>query len=84
MPAKKQQTHAKRARELAVKEKRERKRLKKAERAAAAEGLLTNEDGSVVSLEAPQDEDESGVSPETPQDESAEAAVPAPAPVEAR
>ena len=37
MAAKKQQTHAKRARELAVKEKRERKRAKKAERAA---GLL--------------------------------------------
>jgi hypothetical protein len=71
MPAKKQQTHAKRARELAVKEKRERKRAKKAERALAAEGLMTNEDGSVVSLE-------------TPQDESAEASVPAPAPVEAR
>ena len=34
MPAKKQQTHAKRARELAVKEKRERKRAKKAEVAA--------------------------------------------------
>jgi hypothetical protein len=34
MAAKKQQTHAKRARELAVKEKRERKRAKKAERAA--------------------------------------------------
>ena len=30
MPARKQQTHAKRARELAVKEKRERKRAKKA------------------------------------------------------
>ena len=42
MAAKKQQTHAKRARELAVKEKRERKRLKKeetaAERAAGREG----------------------------------------------
>jgi hypothetical protein len=34
MAGKKQQTHAKRARELAVKEKRERKRAKKAERAA--------------------------------------------------
>jgi hypothetical protein len=34
MAAKKQQTHAKRARELAVKERRERKRAKKAERAA--------------------------------------------------
>ena len=33
MAAKKQQTHAKRARELAVKEKRERKRAKKADRA---------------------------------------------------
>ncbi len=37
MPARKQQTHAKRARELAVKERRERKREKKALRAA---GLL--------------------------------------------
>ena len=37
MAAKKQQTHAKRARELAVKERRERKRLKKAERAADRE-----------------------------------------------
>jgi hypothetical protein len=34
MAGKKQQTHAKKARELAVKEKRERKRVKKAERAA--------------------------------------------------
>ena len=34
MGAKKQQTHAKRARELAVKERRERKRARKAERAA--------------------------------------------------
>jgi hypothetical protein len=41
--AAKQQTHAKRARELAVKEKRERKRAKKAARAAgegsAADGV---------------------------------------------
>jgi hypothetical protein len=37
MAARRQQTHAKRARELAVKEKRERKRQKKADRAA---GLL--------------------------------------------
>jgi hypothetical protein len=36
MAAKKQQTHAKRARELAVKEKRERKQAKKAARAAGA------------------------------------------------
>ena len=34
MAARNQQTHAKRARELAVKERRERKRAKKAERAA--------------------------------------------------
>ena len=34
MAAKKQQTHAKRARELAVKERRERKRAKKALRAS--------------------------------------------------
>jgi hypothetical protein len=85
MPAKKQQTHAKRARELAVKEKRERKRAKKAERAAAADGVLTSEDENGVSPETP--EDESGLSPETPEDESAadESAEPAvPAPVEAR
>jgi len=37
MAAKKQQTHAKRARELAVKERRERKQAKKAEAAAQRE-----------------------------------------------
>jgi hypothetical protein len=37
MAARSPQTHAKRARELALKEKRERKRAKKAERAAAAQ-----------------------------------------------
>jgi hypothetical protein len=37
MAAKKQQTHAKRARELAVKERRERKRARKAEAAAQRE-----------------------------------------------
>ena len=42
MPARNQQTHAKRARELAVKEKRERKRQKKADRAA---GILPDENG---------------------------------------
>jgi hypothetical protein len=60
MAAKKQQTHAKRARELAVKERRERKRAKKAERAAAAEGL-------------PMNGDDNGSSPEMPEDESAAA-----------
>lgn len=49
MAAKKQQTHAKRARELAVKEKRERKRAKKAEaaaqRAAGVEWPTENGDG---------------------------------------
>jgi hypothetical protein len=45
MAAKKQQTHAKRARELAVKERRERKRAKKAEAAAQRTGIG---DGSVA------------------------------------
>jgi len=45
MAAKKQQTHAKRARELAVKEKRERKRAKKAERAAG--GALPGVDNGI-------------------------------------
>jgi hypothetical protein len=45
MAAKKQQTHAKRARELAVKEKRERKRAKKAERAAGG-GMPGADNGS--------------------------------------
>ena len=43
MAAKKQQTHAKRARELAVKERRERKRVKKAMR-AAGEWPVVDED----------------------------------------
>jgi hypothetical protein len=43
MAARNQQTHAKRARELAVKERRERKRAKKAERAA---GGITPETGN--------------------------------------
>ena len=76
MAAKKQQTHAKRARELAVKERRERKRAKKAECALAAEGgiPMDGDEGGI-----PMDGDESGASPELPEDES-EAAV---APVEA-
>jgi hypothetical protein len=49
MAAKKQQTHAKRARELAVKERRERKRAKKALRLAggdqAPDGAVTEEEG---------------------------------------
>jgi hypothetical protein len=47
--AKKAQTHAKRARELAVKEKRERKRAKKAEAAAQrAAGIMPqDEDGEL-------------------------------------
>jgi hypothetical protein len=43
MAARNQQTHAKRARELAVKERRERKQAKKAERRAAADGTSTPE-----------------------------------------
>jgi hypothetical protein len=48
MAAKKQQTHAKRARELAVKEKRERKQAKKAAAAAlrAAGGVPAADNGS--------------------------------------
>ena len=49
MGAKKAQTHAKRARELAVKEKRERKRAKKAEAAAQRAAGVTppDEDGEL-------------------------------------
>jgi hypothetical protein len=51
MAAKKQQTHAKRARELAVKERRERKRAKKAEaaaqRAAGVNGAVAGSDSGV-------------------------------------
>ena len=47
MPARKQQTHAKRARELAVKERRERKRAKKADRAAGLLPAANGEDGAV-------------------------------------
>jgi hypothetical protein len=50
MAAKKQQTHAKRARELAVKEKRERKQAKKAAAAAlrAEGGVPAADNGSDV------------------------------------
>lgn len=53
MGAKKQQTHAKRARELAVKERRERKRAKKAERAL---GLPEAVDGEIPEAEEGQSE----------------------------
>jgi hypothetical protein len=66
MAAKKQQTHAKRARELAVKERRERKRAKKAERlAAAAEGVPMDGDA-----------DDGAETPEMPEDESAAEVAP--------
>ncbi len=70
MPARKQQTHAKRARELAVKEKRERKQAKKAEARAARDGTVVDEsiDGSPLASE--QDE---AAAPE--QDEAAAPAV---------
>jgi predicted transcriptional regulator len=45
MAAKRQQTHAKRARELALRERRERKQAKKAARAA---GEAPAEDGTAV------------------------------------
>lgn len=55
MGARNQQTHAKRARELAVKERRERKRAKKAEaaaqRAAGGTGPQADTDGSVPVIE---------------------------------
>lgn len=47
--AAKQQTHAKRARELAVKEKRERKRAKKAARAAGIEPAADGADAQAES-----------------------------------
>jgi hypothetical protein len=63
MAAKKQQTHAKRARELAVKERRERKRAKKAERAIAARGAPTIRDDSGAFPEMPKDESAPGMAP---------------------
>ena len=46
--AKKQQTHAKRARELAIKERRERKQAKKAERAAGGSAAAPDTDNGAV------------------------------------
>jgi hypothetical protein len=63
MAAKKQQTHAKRARELAVKERRERKRAKKAERAIAAQGAPANRDDSYAFPKMPADESAAGTAP---------------------
>jgi hypothetical protein len=58
--AKKQQTYAKRARELAVKERRERKRAKKAERAITDQGApATADDSGAFS-----DERAAGMAPE--------------------
>ena len=51
MPARKQQTHAKRARELAVKERRERKQAKKAEAAARRAGVAVADDESMPAAE---------------------------------
>lgn len=63
MAAKKQQTHAKRARELAVKERRERKRARKAERAIAAEDAPANGDAGGAFSEIPNDESAAGLAP---------------------
>jgi hypothetical protein len=63
MAAKKQQTHAKRARELAVKERRERKRAKKAERAIAAQGASTNRDDSDAFPAMPEGGGAAGMAP---------------------
>jgi hypothetical protein len=46
MAGRSQQTHAKRARELAVKERRERKRAKKAQRAAGTDPSADQNGGS--------------------------------------
>jgi hypothetical protein len=62
--AKKQQTYAKRARELAVKERRERKRAKKAERAIAAQGAPATSDEGGAFPELPRDERVAGMAPE--------------------
>ena len=64
MATKKQQTHAKRARELAVKERRERKRAKKAERAIAAEGAPATSDDGGMFPGLPEDERAAGTAPE--------------------
>jgi len=50
--AKKQQTHAKRARELAIKERRERKQAKKAERAAGGSPSTTDSGGGAAEGES--------------------------------
>jgi hypothetical protein len=68
MPARKQQTFAKRARELAVKEKRERKAAKKAEARAARDEPVTEqiigEDGLPIEPEAEaSEEDEAAATP---------------------
>jgi hypothetical protein len=71
MPAKKQQTHAKRARELAVKERRERKVAKKAEAAARrAAGLPP------LGSEFPADEAETDDAVAETTDDSASAELP--------
>jgi hypothetical protein len=63
MAAKRQQTHAKRARELAVKERRERKQAKKAEAAArrAAGVNWAGENGGVSHAD---EQAETGAAPE--------------------
>ena len=57
MAARNQQTHAKRARELAVKERRERKLAKKAERAAAG-GWTAIESAMENGSDSPEAEEE--------------------------
>ncbi len=64
MATKKQQTHAKRARELAVKERRERKRAKKAERAIAAQDAPDSSDDAGAFSELPGDERAPETAPE--------------------
>jgi hypothetical protein len=63
MAAKKQQTHAKRVRELAVKERRERKAARRLERLSAAEGIPMDGDENGLSAELPEDEDTAETAP---------------------
>jgi hypothetical protein len=64
MAAKKQQTHAKKARELAVKERRERKRAKKAEVAAQrAAGIVLPVENGDGGIAVPVDEGHAEIAP---------------------
>jgi hypothetical protein len=73
MAARNPQTHAKRARELALREKRERKKEKKEEAAAAKRAAAAGETMEIVETD---DELEDGESDGEPDDETVERAEP--------